>query len=71
VRERRGQEASLGKALYWSATVIAGLIAAAVVADYMSNAGEGVPFISVTALTVAGAIWLVGWICRNLSALSS
>ena len=61
----------MGKVLYWTATVIAGLIAAAVVVGYVSNAGEGVTFISVTALTLAGAIWLVGWICRNLSALSS
>jgi hypothetical protein len=61
----------LAKILYWTATMIAGLIAAAVVVGYISNASEGVPFISVTALTVAGAVWLIGWICRNLSALSS
>jgi hypothetical protein len=61
----------LGNALYWTATIIASLIAAAVAVGYVSDASEGVPFISVTALTVAGAIWLVGWTCRNLSALSS
>jgi type VI protein secretion system component VasK len=61
------REASLGRILYWTATIIAGLIAAVGVAGYVSNAGEGVPFISTAALTLAGAIWLVGWVCRNLS----
>jgi hypothetical protein len=50
--------------------IIAGLMTAAVAIGYVSDASEGVPFISVTALTVAVAIWVVGWICR-LSALSS
>ena len=50
----------MGRVLYWTATIIAGLIVVAVVAGYVSNAGEGVPFISITALMLAGAIWLVG-----------
>jgi hypothetical protein len=62
------REASLGRVLYWTATIIAGLIVVAVVAGYVSNAGEGVPFISITALMLAGAIWLVGWTSRNLFA---
>jgi hypothetical protein len=61
----------LGRVLYWIATIIAGLIVVVVVAGYMSNAGEGVPFISITALILAGAIWLAGWICRNLSPQSN
>jgi hypothetical protein len=65
------REASLGRVLYWTATIIAGLIVVAVVAGYVSNAGEGVPFISITALTIAGAIWLVGWICRDPSSQSN
>jgi type VI protein secretion system component VasK len=65
------REASLGRILYWTATVIAGLIALVVVLGYLSNAGEGVPFISITALTLAGAIWLAGWACRNLSPQSN
>jgi hypothetical protein len=60
------REASLGRIIYWTATIIAGLIAVGVVAGYASNAAEGVPFISITALMVAGAIWLVGWVCRDL-----
>ena len=56
----------MGRALYWTATIIAGLIVVMVVAGYMSNADEGVPFISIAALMLAGAIWLVGWTSRNL-----
>ena len=53
----------MGEVLYWAATLVAGLIAAAVVVGYISDLSEGAPFFSVAALTVAGAIWLVGWIC--------
>lgn len=62
------REASLGRVLYWTATIIAGLIVVAVVTGYVSNVGEGVPFISIAALMLAGAIWLVGWTSRNLFA---
>jgi hypothetical protein len=61
----------LGGVLYWTATIIAILIVVVVVAGYMSNSGEGVPFVSTTALMLAGAIWLVGWICRNRSPQSN
>jgi hypothetical protein len=62
------REASLGRILYWTATVIASLIVVVVVAVYVSNAAEGVPFISISALMVAGAIWLLGWTSRSLFA---
>lgn len=58
----------MGRVLYWIATIIASLIVVVVVAGYVSNAAEGVPFISITALMVAGAIWLLGWTSRNLFA---
>ena len=61
----------MGGVLYWTATIIAILIVVVVVAGYMSNSGEGVPFVSTTALMLAGAIWLVGWICRNRSPQSN
>jgi type VI protein secretion system component VasK len=54
----------LGKNLYWAATIIAGLIVVAVVTGYVSNVGEGEPFIPIVPLVLAGAIWLVGWACR-------
>src|SRR5580704_2629760 len=70
-RQNASREASLGKALYWTATIIAALILVVVAAGYISNAGEGVPFISIAALMLAGAIWLAGWICRNLAPQSN
>jgi hypothetical protein len=61
----------MGRVLYWTATIIASLIVVVVVAGYVSNTGEGVPIISTTALMLAGAIWLVGWLCRNRSPQSN
>jgi formate/nitrite transporter FocA (FNT family) len=60
--------ASLGEILYWTASVIAGLIVAAVVIGYVSNTGEGLPIIPIIALLVAGVIWLVGGACRRMLA---
>ena len=57
-----------GGAIYWMATIIAGLIVAWVVWSYVSNAGEGVPIILIVPLLLAGAIWLAGWACRNVLA---
>jgi hypothetical protein len=57
----------MGWFFYWTATIVAGLIVMVVIVGYVSNASEGVPFISITPLALAGAIWLTGWFCRNLS----
>jgi len=57
-----------GQAVYWTATIIAVLIMLVAVAGYVSNAGKGLPVISIAALLLAGAIWLVGWACRNVLA---
>ena len=61
-------DARLGKILYWTATIIAGLIVVAVVAGYVSNTGEGEPMIPIVPLALAGAIWLAGWACRYMLA---
>jgi hypothetical protein len=66
MEERWRKEAKLAELLYWGATGIAGLMVAAVAVGYASNAADGEPFISMTALAVAGAIWLVGWAGRYL-----
>jgi len=60
--------ARLGDVFYWTATGIAGLIVAAVVAGYLSNSAEGEPFIPIVALLFAGAIWFAGWLCRTIVA---
>ncbi len=57
-----------GVAIYWMATIIAGLIVVWVAWSYVSNAGEGVPIILIVPLLLAGAIWLAGWACRNVFA---
>ena len=61
-------EARWGEILYWMATILAGLIVAVVIAGYFSNAAAGEPVIPIAALLLAGAIWLIGWVCRNLIA---
>jgi hypothetical protein len=51
--------------VYWSATILAGLIAALVVATYFYNAKRGEPIISIAPLVLAGSIWLIGWAGRH------
>jgi hypothetical protein len=53
-----------GKILYWNTTILAGLIAALAAANYYSNSVEGDPIVPVTALLLAGVIWLIGLVCR-------
>jgi hypothetical protein len=57
--------ATLAKFLYWTGTVIAGLIVAAVLASYVHDASRGFPVASTAALLLAASIWLVGWFCSH------
>jgi hypothetical protein len=57
-----------GEVLYWTSTVVAGLIVLLVVANYMSSTGVGEPIIGIIPLLLAGVIWLVGWVCRHMFA---
>jgi hypothetical protein len=66
--ESNKMDAQLGKFIYWAATFIAAFIVVLVVISYASNASEGDPVISITPLLLAGAIWLIGWVCRNVVA---
>lgn len=61
---------SLGfaEAVYWTATTLAGLIVMVIFVSYFSNAAAGEPVIPIVALLLAGAIWLIGWICSHLIA---
>jgi uncharacterized membrane protein len=56
------------KVVYWTATTVAGLIVLVALASYFSNAAAGEPVIPIAALLLAGAIWLVGWVCRHVLA---
>ena len=60
--------ARLGEILYWTATLIAGLMAVWVGWNYVYNVSRGEPIISIVALLFAGAIWLAGRACRYLLA---
>jgi hypothetical protein len=51
---------------YWTAIVLAGLIAAMALADAIYGIYMGQPEIPFVALFVAGAIWLIGSLFRYL-----
>ena len=51
-----------------TASIIAGLIVAVVVIGYVSDSVKDWPVIPIVPLIIAGAILLVGWTCRDVSA---
>ena len=57
-----------GGLLYRAATIIAGLIAVLAAAEFLYNLGRGGLIIPIRPLLVAGAIWLIGRVCRYLLA---
>ena len=61
-------DAGWAKVVYWIATIVAGLIVVVVLLGYFSNAAAGEPVIPIAALLLAGAIWLIGWVCRYVIA---
>ena len=61
-------DARWAKVVYWTATTVAGLIVVVALAGYFSNAAAGEPIIPIAALLLAGAIWLIGWVCRHVIA---
>jgi hypothetical protein len=58
----------MGEAVYWTTTVIAGLMVAWVGWGYWYNIEKGDPVFSIIPLLFAVAIWLAGWVCRKLLA---
>jgi hypothetical protein len=55
-----------GEEFYWATTILAGLIAVMAIANYYSSASQGEAILPIAALLVAGVIWLIGWIGRNM-----
>ncbi len=68
MRDESEMAAWWGTALYWIATIIAGLIVVWAVWNYVYNTDRGEPIIQIVPLLLAGAIWLVGRACRYLLA---
>ena len=53
--------------LYWTATIIAGLLLAWVVWSYVSGISRSDPVILIVPLLLAAAIWTAGWVfCKAL-----
>jgi len=61
-------EARLGRAFYWLATVLVGLIVIFVTGDFFISWAEGYPILRVVALIAAIVVWLIGRTCRSLMA---
>ena len=57
-----------GEALYRTAIILAGVVGALAVAEFLSNLSKGLSIIPVRPLLVAGIIWLIGRVCRYLLA---
>jgi uncharacterized membrane protein YjgN (DUF898 family) len=59
-----------GEYLYRGATILAGLIALLVMANYFYDSSRGEPSLRIVPLLLAGAIWLIGRSCRHLPVAS-
>jgi hypothetical protein len=57
----------MGRFFYWTATIVAGLIVMWLLWVTCPTPAKAYLIISITPLALAGAIWLTGWFCRNLS----
>jgi len=55
-----------GGYLYRETTILAGLIALLVIANYFYDANRGEPIMLIAPLLLAGVIWLIGRSCRHL-----
>jgi hypothetical protein len=57
-----------GNFFFKTASIIAGLIVAVVIVGYASDRGSNWPVIPIVAVVIAGAVLLVGWTFRDVSA---
>ena len=57
-----------GNILYWLATIVAGLIVIFVIAELAISWAQGQPILRIFALLTALLVWLMGRICRLISA---
>jgi len=57
-----------GNVVYWLATIAAALIVVFVVADLAISWAQGQPILRISALLTALLVWLIGRVCRSISA---
>jgi hypothetical protein len=57
-----------GNVLYWLATIVAALIVIFVIADLIISWAQGQPILRIFALLTALLVWLIGRVCRSISA---
>jgi hypothetical protein len=66
VRWKSGEISLIGRALYWLATITAGLMVIFAVADFFISWAQDRPILRVFALGVALLVWLIGRALRAL-----
>jgi hypothetical protein len=59
-------ELTVGRVLYWLATVVAVLIVIFAVGDFFIGWAQGTPILRIVAFIAAAVAWLIGRICRSL-----
>ena len=64
-KPRKPRKFWFGDAIYWLATVVAGLMVVFIVGDLAIGWGQGRPILRVFALLIAVVVWLIGWGCRS------
>lgn len=57
---------SVGRTLYWLATIIAAIMVIFAVADLFIGWAQGAPIVRIVALVAAAIVWLIGRFCRAL-----
>jgi hypothetical protein len=57
---------TVGRALYWLATVVACLIVIFALGDLFISWAQGTPIIRIVAFIAAAVVWLIGLTCRSL-----
>jgi hypothetical protein len=57
---------SVGRTLYWLATIIAAVMVMFAVADFFVGWAQGAPIVRIVALGAAVIVWLIGRFCRAL-----
>jgi hypothetical protein len=57
---------SVGRTLYWLATIIAAIMVIFAVADLFIGWAQGAPIVRIVALVAAAIVWLIGRFCRSL-----